>query len=191
MNRVFFRHTQYLFLLVAVLGCSGDEKRESAPLTETESNLVVRSCLDFAKFLCLDLTGTNHVETTGFFSRLLGGPTFQVARVSFGDYVFDVDRQGAIRWFWVKTREPSEQRSSSVTLPSPEQIRQFLCPNVKLSKPTMRPLMSGTAVLSYTWRREESGFVDGGQQLYWEWVNVQLDEKTHRCLYVLNTVNKR
>jgi hypothetical protein len=152
--------------------------------------------LDFAQFLCLDLTETNHVEISVFDERAVGGPKFQVSTVRFGDYEFWIQKDRVIRRFYVKTPwELGKHEGSCARPPSAQAVRDLLCPKVHFASPDTTRAEEITRMelplrksVHYTWGKEESRDFREGQKFYREWVDVQIDERTQRFLSVQNTV---
>ena len=175
-----------------IVWCSNERSCNAASVpAETGSNLVIRSCLNFAKFLCLDLADTNHIQIAVPTMRHVGGFPFEVSTVTFGNYEFWIEKNGIIRFFWVKERRELDDHARSCPTPPPAQdIRDFLCPNVNFTKePDSIPSgPSQTGSTHYNWGREESRDLIRGPKFYWEWVYVEVDARTQRCLKVQNTV---
>jgi len=180
-------HAKCLLVIVLAFGglnvCQCSDASDAA---EASTNSIVRSCVAFAKFLCLDLTGTNHVETSAVQTRKVGGVPFEVSTVTLGDYEFWVENSGVMRFFFAKESLGfDENHASCAKPPSAQGIRDFLCPNVNFANRALVSRKPWRTYVWYGWVREEAGILVEDESVY-----LQIDEKTQRCMHVQNSVKQ-
>ena len=94
--------------------------------------------------------------------------------------------------------KPAEIEKHECSCPTPtsaQSIRDLLCRRVRFAAPELNHIEVWTPQdqpkrdsVYYTWGKEESRDLIESPKFYWEWLTVQLDENTHRCLSVQNSV---